>query len=315
MRQIYPRPRNNSNGDEKDNQQSVSETIQTQHSRNQLSHRQNELFKILNVDPHIFEETTNDSYTPPSADDMITAKNLPLLRLCVAMRYFDILRELKWSEEIKRNLFIEFNQTIYLQLIDDTAYLVQKHSEDIQQIHREWITSYGLAECAVSDCSKTTRHHQRGRAVEDDSDFSFYRSLFDRVHFFVFHLFDVGLRIDHQALLKDKGNEDNDGTSGLTVDRLVAASRDHIKSRRKELGLDSGRFDPENSKFTIHNANTSSGQSRQTTWTDACFEDWRIEMWTQRLCEKRQRILNTKDMILTQSNSMWQSPMTRTLLF
>ena len=98
---------------------------------------------------------------------------------------------------------------VYL-VVDDTTRLIQEHSDDVQQLYSEWTQKYGASKCTVSDCAKSTRHYGRGRRErlkskgktnEDDDDgfYPFYESIYDRVHNFVFHLYDIGLRVDERV--------------------------------------------------------------------------------------------------------------------
>ena len=39
---------------------------------------------------------------------------------------------------MKRDLFVEFSESLYLRMLDDTAHLVKEHEADIGQIRMEW---------------------------------------------------------------------------------------------------------------------------------------------------------------------------------
>ena len=106
-----------------------------------------------------------------------------------------------------------------------------------------------------------------------DAVYSFYESLYDRVHHFIFHLFDIGMRVDAASLTVDKGgNEDDEkqtDSTGNEVDELFAAERDRIRSRREECNVDLDRLNDANNKFSIQTTNVKQG----VTQTDALYNE------------------------------------------
>jgi len=172
------------------------------------------------------------------------------------------------DEEKKKALLVEFMETVYQSVLDDTAHFVKEHPEDIQRVWAEWTEQYGFAKCSVAECVKTARHYGRRRAPkkeaaeqkEDDALFSFYESTFDRLHNYLAHLFQMGLRVDMASLVES--DEKEEALEGVTVDLLFAAERDQIRSMRKECKLDD-----ENNKFNIQIV----AEQTECTLTDALF--------------------------------------------
>ena len=173
------------------------------------------------------------------------------------------------DEAAKRALFLEFNEEVYRSVLDDTAHFIKEHGDDIERVHGEWTELYGLPKCTVSECAQTERHYGRGRrdrkresvGEEEDALYAFYESLYDRVHHFIFHLFEVGLRVDASSLSVGGGggDEKEPESEGVAVDKLFAAERDRIRSRRKECKVDLDRLDDANNKFTIQSAKGTEG--------------------------------------------------------
>lgn len=286
---IYSRPRDDSSNEDSDDSKHIPSLIET--TTNQMSHRQIEILDLLHIKPAIFEQPIDLTCTRSEEDDTITSNYPALTRLCAALRYFDFVQTSEWSEETKRALFVEFNTEIYQWIVDDTAHLVREHPEDVQKIHREWLEHYGLAKCTVTHCEQTTRHYQRGTmnrglaatlTDDNDSKYRFLQSLYDKVHFYVFHLYEVGLRVAADDLAVDEKSyvlrlwpyplcthslsvtvcldsesNDEEESSGVAVDRWLAAKRDHVKTRRQKSGLcQSPRFDPKHSKYNIQSVHT-----------------------------------------------------------
>ena len=116
------------------------------------------------------------------------------------------------DDDAKRALFLEFNEEVYRSVLDDTAHFIKEHEDDLERVRKEWTERYGLPKCSVSECAQTERHYGRGRedrkresvGEEEDALYAFYESLYDRIHHYIFHLFDVGLRVEASSLLQDE---------------------------------------------------------------------------------------------------------------
>ena len=189
----------------------------------------------------------------------ITNRCSALSRLCAASMYYHYVLE---SPSKLDNEFIRFMQEIYHFVLDDTAHLVKTHGDNIQQIRCDWVDAYGFPKCVVSECTKTTRHYERERGdresenpdiSEDDALHSFYEAQFDLVHHFIFHLYDVGMRVDAASVRLDGGSviQQTIESPGVTMDVQFARERDAIRSRRKECKQDLTHFESANNKFTI----------------------------------------------------------------
>ena len=236
------------------------------------------LFEMDGIDPLIFNNTK--SHCDRYSDDIpITESCSHSLRICKAMRYFHGLRtSTTLDEEEKKELFVEFNQNIYPSLLDDIIHFVKEHENDIERVHREWTEIYGLPKCTVSECVQTARHYERRRRErkrecnnnDEDAVYNFYENEMDRVHFYIFHLFDVGMRVNTKSLIlsEDEDDEKKVGSVGVTVDKLFAAKRELIKMRRTECKVPFDRFDEEYNKFTMQSGHKQQGM----TAMDAIFD-------------------------------------------
>ena len=234
--------------------------------------------KIKDIDLEIFKDEISECIKPQKDTDIITELCTHCKRLCVASKYYDVLCASKLDEEEKKALLVEFMETVYESVLDDTAHFIKKHESDLQRVWKEWTEQYGFAKCSVSKCARTARHYGRGRMIENGRKqsgndqhglYTFYQSLFDRFHNYLAHLYQIGLRVDTASLLKSEANKKKDGKSkGVTVDALFAAERDQVRSQREECKVDMDRLDDENNKFTIQ----SGEKKTEYTLTDALFD-------------------------------------------
>ena len=96
--------------------------------------------------------------------------------------------------------------------------------------------------------------------TQNDPLYSFYESIYDRVHNFVAHLYDIGMRVDEATLLKTVGVDGKDGDfDGLSVDKLFEAERDRIRMSREECNLDLDRLQDPTNKYTMQMAEMKKG--------------------------------------------------------
>ena len=243
------------------------------------SHRIPSTLTLGGIDLNVFKDRNTDC-RPPSNGALLTESCSVLKRLCVASLYSAMLSASELDENEKKTVFVGFNEDIYNFIVDDTAHLIQNHSDDLQRIDREWTEKYGFPSCTVSECARSSRHYGRGRRErttgiskdqqEDDALYSFYESIYDRLHNFVAHLYDIGLRVDESKLLEDvQGDGKEDDLEGLSVDKLFEAERDRIRMKREQCNLELDRLEDAVNKFTIQTAEAKKGGM---TLLDALFE-------------------------------------------
>eukprot|EP01084_Bolivina_argentea_P285466 489537_1 len=85
------------------------------------------------------------------------------------------------------------------QLLNDKTHLITQHHDDIHQI------STILPRCQLNQCSYSRRHYERKQNTEEQSE-TFYYDTIDNIHFYVHHLYDVGLRA-HIEETKEKAKQ------------------------------------------------------------------------------------------------------------
>ena len=83
-------------------------------------------------------------------------------------------------------------------------------------------------------------------------ELNFFIRTMDTLHFNIFHLFDVGLRIDLSDVKNDDG-DDNDAREddSSLVDAAVLRIRDIVRAKRKQCAFDRMDGADAKSKFTV----------------------------------------------------------------
>jgi len=178
-------------------------------------------------------------------------KCLSVLRIVYSLRHYHLLLKAKKKVDNDRTLFIEWCDSVYTAalLLDDYVHVMSKHND---------ITSLSAMarqiKCPCSgaaECEWTGRHFRgrgRDKAEKNAESVHFYIELMDTLHFNIFHLKEVGLRIDVADAKTDAKAEDDD--EDTLVDAEMLRIRDIIKLKREQYTFD--RMDSaDTNKFTI----------------------------------------------------------------
>ena len=208
----------------------------------------------VDINLEIFKAQDTDCVEAKEKESIIDCCS-HLKRLFAAYKYHEALggatRADDKTSQLRKGLMVEFCQTAYGMLLDDATHLIKQHDDDVQAIFKELSAKYGLAPCGgASACVKTARHYgRRNRDTATTTDqkhdavYEFYCSIFDRVHHFVSHLYDLGLRIDWNAVEEEPENDDE-----LYVDAAVETLSRYTREARAKHD---GQLQVENAKFVI----------------------------------------------------------------
>eukprot|EP01084_Bolivina_argentea_P168998 292986_1 len=125
-----------------------------------------------------------------------------LKRLVHGLEYYTKLGAT--NDEFNEDAFDTFYNKQYQNALNDYIHLVTVHSEHLESINVDLIQNYSLASCDVTNCSLSARHYrfrnknrkkQRKQInINTDPIRVFFMDMFDSLHFYLFHLFHVGLR-------------------------------------------------------------------------------------------------------------------------
>eukprot|EP01084_Bolivina_argentea_P244285 409278_1 len=152
-------------------------------------------FDVVRYTNHTKQKCKYDSERP--------IKNCKYLkRLINGLRKFEKLNSNINDENQKH--FVECCVDNYKELLSDYSHLVTKHNDDLHKINQNLITIYRFKECNVKQCSLTDRHHSNNRDEKteyktndkmfEDPLINLYIETYDSLHYYLFHLFDAGLR-------------------------------------------------------------------------------------------------------------------------
>ena len=203
-----------------------------------------------------------------------------IARLSVSLKYYSSLDIINNDEH--RDIFTDFVSNIYPNLLDDYIHFTKCHGDQIEEIHLDFLNNRGFKVCNINNCTYSSRHHNVDiiknsiKTKTANPTFNFYAQTMDSLHFFVFHIFDAGLRIlssskiDQEKLIKKQINDEYFDAKFARLKHLISGKDKNTKSFRK-LGRGN------NAKFAIKMTNdyddiTNENISNGTTCLDELYQ-------------------------------------------
>ena len=181
-------------------------------------------------------------------------------RVIYALKYYMAMTRKMDKEGI--TTFTDFIKSIYKNYLNDITHITDLRSDDLEDIHKSLFNEYGFKPCDLRKCKISGRHSAVNGTKKDEDSIprmdalsQFIIDSFDSVHFYLFHLYDVGLRtlraeIDSEHKDDDE-IEDEDAPQSQFVDRAFLRRKNKVKSIRNELRDYFQRFQGEENKFVI----------------------------------------------------------------
>eukprot|EP01084_Bolivina_argentea_P271770 462515_1 len=227
---------------------------------------QNAIHKLFVKESNDVNECKCDSKRGNLIDNCFKLK-----RILSVLNYYSSLDMTNTNQqEIFSNVITE----TYSDLLNDYIHLINEHNNDLHEIQLELISKKQYVECDITNCNLTTRHNCRRYSQKIyeiknanilDRSFNFYVETMDGLHFYIFHLFDCGLRILH----------DEYATNEEINDQYLDASfcqMNKIISQKKSITKSFDRFETDKNKFTIAVENSNQPKiGDDTTFLDEIY--------------------------------------------
>ena len=183
-----------------------------------------------------------------------------LLRLSEILQHYALLNP--FNNPQQQDAFTKYMTTKQPNVLDDYIHFIRHHQHEIEDIQNEFLKNRGFTKCHITNCNCTSRHHRVvGNSFSHNEDnilFNFFAETIDSLHFYIFHIFDVGLRIpsrpkDYNSNHDEKGNIDITSGKGEFFDPEFA----EIRQRINEKGANTNSFERfgkqgNDSKFSIN---------------------------------------------------------------
>eukprot|EP01084_Bolivina_argentea_P205253 350678_1 len=183
--------------------------------------------------------------------DKIIANCLCLKRISVGLEYYKILCNQQTTNIVSsqyhqrsgKQKFAEFCIETYRCFLDDFIHILKHHNNHLKQIATELIDEYGFESCDIIKCNQMKRHYRinsNDNHLVEDPYYAFYEQCYDRLHHFIFHLYDIGARVDKQFATR---------TNSLCINDEFAKIRNIITTKRK---FDIDRYNCKNNKYNLY---------------------------------------------------------------
>eukprot|EP01084_Bolivina_argentea_P038061 70380_1 len=125
-------------------------------------------------------------------------------RLTCGLQYYSILDIMKNTQH--QDMLKDFFSNIYKNMFNDLIHLTCNHTEHLYEIKKMLIHKKSFSPCEISRCDFTLRHNESFENDESnvlDQTINLYKETMDSLHFYVFHLYDCGLRTVAAEISKD----------------------------------------------------------------------------------------------------------------
>lgn len=141
-------------------------------------------------------------------------------RLLTSLKYYTNLN-IKINKN-NQSIFCNFMDEVYKsQVYDDFHHFIKFHQSQLEEISKLAYDEYDLPTCDLSTCTYSDRHYRVTSVNDtkavigiDDTDdtlkyLSIYVETFDGLHFYLFHIFESGMRIQSTpSMNEDQSVED-----------------------------------------------------------------------------------------------------------
>eukprot|EP01084_Bolivina_argentea_P222839 377146_1 len=176
--------------------------------------------------------------------------------------------------------FSEFLLKIYKNYLNDINHIITIHDKELEIINESLLRQSHYIPCDVDKCLLSDRHCQindgkNGNVYANkkkmDPISQFHQETWDNIHFYLTHLFDLGMRkkIHVKDEQKQYFQDEKDDEWGC-FDKEFKMQKIMIESKRKKFPRFSGRFQPTSNKFTI---TTMSNEQKNDSIVEGTFLD------------------------------------------
>ena len=226
----------------------------------------------------IFTQLIGDKCDNPEMDKDSNNHCNPLKRLSAILNIYHKLDIVK--NQLHQNMFMQLMTTMYTSFLDDFNHLLIKHKDHLQNIHESMTAADQHGICDIERCKFTMRRfgddgadksQKMDTKNEIDGKFRFYKNTVDSLHFYIFHLYDLGMRIKDNEYNDEQDENDDDMKE---VDKSIKYELYFKRVRRmisdrSQIGLEFDRFQSNHNKFNISGDNNKSesksdGKSQDT---------------------------------------------------
>ena len=255
-------------------------------------------------DLSVFVDSANRQCDPKAIDFKDCLK---FARLFSCLQYYSLLN-VKHDPD-HQNWFEHFTQSVYKinDLLDDYHHFMKDHSNYLKEIIEYLTKRKSVKQCHdIKQCQYSYRHHRADFGDEKDNDkldaaLNLYCSTLDSLHFYVFHLYHIGMRVNTTDITQ---HNDETEIDDWFFDVEFGKIKESISSRR-HISISFERFNESsgsNSKFNINIGNNdltvtneAMNDSQGRTYLDAIYQHINKMKVDQKILDKLKDYLAAQD--------------------
>eukprot|EP01084_Bolivina_argentea_P115422 205256_1 len=166
-------------------------------------------------------------------------------RIINTMKYYSLFNKQNQKSQDHKNRLVQFANNTYRSLLDDFIHITQHHNNELDYI------STSISKCNMQTCSLLSRCYGNRNNTETEThayDFVFFTNLLDSIHCYLFHSYDIGLRIKPKQLhVPDDTTECSHDIQFANMQQLI---RNQTKKLRALNDFNEKRFS--NNKFNLN---------------------------------------------------------------
>ena len=200
----------------------------------------------------------NTDINNDECDDISKCKSIE--RVMIALLYYQKLNKTKTENSNGQSIFSQLLLEAYTHYLDDINHVITAHDSDLEGIHTLLSAQAQFEHCTIDECLLSDRHCQindgkNGNICENENDSltAFHEQTWDNIHFYLLHLFEIGLRErqgNTDEKMEGKTAEDSEDKWGC-FEAKFKGQRTMIERQRKRFPRFSSRFKPVSNKFII----------------------------------------------------------------
>ena len=197
---------------------------------------------------------------------------MSIKRMIIVLRFYESLNIIKNNNPHSISMLINWINDSYTahKLLDDFIHINTIHNNKLEEIQKYIVQQLEIKVCDINHCISLARHN-RDRKLDrnhdtmnegEDDQWIFIRDTFDNIHSYLFHTFDMGLKIKQQEIDKIKAkiektmSEDDQKYNVDCMDKYFKNITHVLQKNNKKL-KSFGRF--KGTKYQINATNMNKG--------------------------------------------------------
>lgn len=219
----------------------------------------NTVHQITNMNTEIDFSIFNNSWFTHCKSNNDSFECMATMRIINALKHCLVLN---LEDDGDKEKLIEFVHNIYTSMLNDYIHIVNEHDNTYHMNEIFNLLIQNVKGCNIMDCEPSIRHsrnreddHETESFYDEDTEFLFYRELLDLIHSHLYHLQDIGLRVNVKDLQNEMDHEAKKDEDEMTkwLDPKFKVIKKMIQEkiqRLKEIdGFNMERFD--SNKFNV----------------------------------------------------------------